>query len=93
MTALRLPWDPRLPCAGYAIVDGITVPITGCELRDSKIWFFARIQGPLRSASGPVTIFGSDNKGVCQGGDVFWPAVRGSDSLLLKIEMLMGECE
>jgi hypothetical protein len=77
---------------GYAVVAGVRVPIVECDLRDSKVWFIAQVRGPLPAASGPVTIFGADGRGICQGGETSWKRLTRSDFLTLSIEMIMGEC-
>jgi hypothetical protein len=74
---------------GYAVAGGVRVPIRGVALSQGKIWFHAVARGPLPAASGPVTLFGADDRGIGQGGDTFWAEVGRGEILDLWIELHM----
>lgn len=79
---------------GYAVVNGVTAPITSFSMHSGKLWFTAVVSGPLKAASGPVTLFGADLQGICQGGETEgWRNVGPDEVLKFSISMVMDQCE
>ena len=81
--------------SGYVIVDGHKIPVTEIRLDGGKIKFVCERRGPVPSYSGtgPVTVFGEDDIGVCQGYCAMaWADVRPHDLLTLRVWMGMEQC-
>jgi hypothetical protein len=80
---------------GTAVIRGIRVPVTGVSLRESRIFLSCTLRGPVPAVSGgPVTIFGADGTGICQGDcdGLSWPEVGPDEMLMVSIDMRMEMC-
>ena len=84
-----------MKCGGHAVIDGLRMPITGMSLQNGMIVFWASMQGPMAASGGirPVTIFGEDGLGICQGDvSLSWPDLSKREVLKLSITMTMKQC-
>jgi hypothetical protein len=75
---------------GHLVVGGLSLPIVGFELSGGRIWIVAARHGPFALKGGPVTVFGADGIGVCQGADVEAMIVGEGHCLNLRVELRIG---
>jgi hypothetical protein len=81
--------------SGYVIVDGHKIPVTEIRLTGGKMKLTCEVAGPLPSytGNGPVTVFGEDDVGVCQGYCFMtWAEVRARDLLTVRVWMAVESC-
>lgn len=87
---MSVPEPPSEDYAGHIVCEGITVPIKKVEIWGGEIRITASRWGPVPAAKGgPVTIFGSDGLGLCQGSFLSWPEVRDGDRLVTTLGLRM----
>lgn len=80
---------------GYVVADGRRFPITEIRLAGGTMALTCTVRGPVPSYSGtgPVTVFGEDGIGVCQGDCALsWCEVLPHETLTLHISMAMETC-
>lgn len=78
--------------SGHIVCEGITVPVARVELYGGEIVITATRPGPVPAVEGgPVAIFGSDGRGICQGGSLSWQAARDGDLLEAKVWLRMDK--
>ena len=84
--------------AGYAVIDGLRLPMTRISLEGGQALFHCRKPGPLqpRAAGSPVlvTIFGEDGIAVCRGyTGASWAEVPDGSVLEFTVRMSMNDCK
>jgi hypothetical protein len=84
--------EPPLEAAGHIVCEGITFPVERVELRHGQIEITATRWGPVRPVDGgPVTIFGSDGQGICQGGTMSWREAHAGEKLVMVVRLSMDK--
>jgi hypothetical protein len=78
---------------GHLVVGGVSFPVVGFELSGGRIWLIGVRYGPFTLKGGPVTIFGADGIGVCQGADIKPMTVGDDHRLDLRVELRIGTVE
>jgi hypothetical protein len=81
--------------SGYVVLLGRRLPVMEMRLAHGRICLSCSIRGPVPAYDGtiPVTVFGEDGIGVCQGDCAFsWPEAGPHDTFILNVEMCMNRC-
>jgi hypothetical protein len=78
---------------GRLVIGGLALPITRIELRMGRVRLTGTRYGPFAMTGGPVTVFGGDGIGVCQGASVESRVVGAGERLDLLVEMRIGSVD
>ena len=81
--------------SGYIVVRGVQFPVTGIRLAQGKVILACTVPGPVAAydAVTPVTVFGEDGLGVCQGDCLLqWLEVGPGDTLQVQVLLAMNRC-
>lgn len=77
---------------GTAVCNGHALDVVAIELKESTVVMHLHGHGPA-TLEGPVTIFGSDGSGVCQGTYVPRSEIRERDVVRLVLSFKIAQVE
>lgn len=79
---------------GYFLVGGFRLPVVAVRLEGGAIVFTAEADPPPRRVAGPVTVFGADGVGVCQGTqEVVLEPIQRQLVVVLEYRLRVGRLE